>query len=173
MIIILRLQGALALVTRICLLEGEDLNEIFDFAIILLSSMLTNSNLIVLFLVLIRSNAESADDDQRKPAKLSLKKKGIGSEARAERMVNADADLQLLNESERGRLLQKQKKRRTQGREDEVCHNSLIILVYHFLRNLCLLIVFPPSSYLLCLHFLLSVIVVLSYPSGWNIIARS
>lgn len=68
-----------------------------------------------------RSNAESTDDDDlRKPGKLSLKKKGMGSEARAERMANADADLQLLNESERGRLLQKQKKRRLQGREDEV-----------------------------------------------------
>ncbi|KAJ4709026.1 Peptidyl-prolyl cis-trans isomerase [Melia azedarach] len=67
-----------------------------------------------------RSNAEKTDDDQRKPEKLSLKKKGLGSEVRAERMANADADLQLLNEAERGRLLQKQKKRRLQGREDEV-----------------------------------------------------
>ncbi|CAN6721891.1 unnamed protein product [Malus baccata var. baccata] len=67
-----------------------------------------------------RSNVESIDDDQQKVDKLSLKKKGIGSEARAERMVNADADLQLLGEAERGRQLQKQKKRRNQGREDEV-----------------------------------------------------
>lgn len=81
----------------------------------------------------------------------------MGSEARAERMANADADLQLLNESERGRLLQKQKKRRLQGREDEVCYNSLIILVYHFLRKLVSPPSFPPSSYLLFLHFLLSV----------------
>ncbi|KAF9680986.1 hypothetical protein SADUNF_Sadunf06G0178700 [Salix dunnii] len=67
-----------------------------------------------------RSNAESMNDDQPKVEKLSLKKKGIGSEARAERMANADADLQLLGETERGRLLQKQKKRRFQGREDDV-----------------------------------------------------
>lgn len=52
--------------------------------------------------------------------KLSLKKKGIGSEARVELLANADADLQLLNEAERGRQLNKQKKRRLQGREDEV-----------------------------------------------------
>ncbi|CAN6539639.1 unnamed protein product [Malus baccata var. baccata] len=67
-----------------------------------------------------RSNVESIDDDQQKVDKLSLKKKGIGSEARAERMANADADLQLLGEAERGRQLQKQRKRRNQGREDEV-----------------------------------------------------
>nr|XP_007161133.1 hypothetical protein PHAVU_001G045200g [Phaseolus vulgaris]ESW33127.1 hypothetical protein PHAVU_001G045200g [Phaseolus vulgaris] len=67
-----------------------------------------------------RSNAVSADEDQPKVEKLSMKKKGVGSEARAERMANADADLQLLNETERGRQLQKQKKRRLQGREDEV-----------------------------------------------------
>ncbi|XP_027330419.1 peptidyl-prolyl cis-trans isomerase CYP57 isoform X2 [Abrus precatorius] len=66
-----------------------------------------------------RSNAVS-DEDQPKVEKLSLKKKGVGSEARAERMANADADLQLLNEAERGRQLQKQKKRRLQGRENDV-----------------------------------------------------
>ncbi|KOM48751.1 hypothetical protein LR48_Vigan07g245500 [Vigna angularis] len=66
------------------------------------------------------SNAASVDEDQPKVEKLSMKKKGVGSEARAERMANADADLQLLNETERGRQLQKQKKRRLQGREDEV-----------------------------------------------------
>nr|QMV80865.1 peptidylprolyl cis-trans isomerase 58 [Clitoria ternatea] len=67
-----------------------------------------------------RSNAVSVDEDQPKVEKLALKKKGVGSEARAERIANADADLQLLNEAERGRQLQKQKKRRLQGREDEV-----------------------------------------------------
>ncbi|KAK7261017.1 hypothetical protein RIF29_27320 [Crotalaria pallida] len=67
-----------------------------------------------------RSNAVSVDDDQPRMDKLSLKKKGIGSEAKAERMANADADLQLLSEAERGRHLQKQKKRRLHGREDEV-----------------------------------------------------
>ncbi|XVF89055.1 hypothetical protein PTKIN_Ptkin19aG0100200 [Pterospermum kingtungense] len=67
-----------------------------------------------------RSNDESSDDDQPRVEKLSLKKKGMGSEARAQSMNNADTDLQLFNEVERGRLLQKQKKRRLQGREDEV-----------------------------------------------------
>ncbi|CAL5183907.1 unnamed protein product [Lathyrus oleraceus] len=68
-----------------------------------------------------RSNSVSADEeDQPRVEKLSMKKKGIGSEARAERMANADTDMQLLNEAERGRHLQKQKKRRLQGREDEV-----------------------------------------------------
>ncbi|KAL1353395.1 hypothetical protein HN51_017346 [Arachis hypogaea] len=74
-----------------------------------------------------RSNAsrvvdddDDDDDDKPRAEKLSLKKKGIGSEARAERIANADADLQLLNEAERGRQLQKQKRRRLQGREDDV-----------------------------------------------------
>ncbi|XP_011081653.1 peptidyl-prolyl cis-trans isomerase CYP57 [Sesamum indicum] len=59
-------------------------------------------------------------DERPKVDRLSLKKKGIGSEARAERMANADADLQLLGEAERERQLQKQKKRRRQGHEDEI-----------------------------------------------------
>ncbi|OAY54127.1 peptidyl-prolyl cis-trans isomerase CYP57 isoform X2 [Manihot esculenta] len=67
-----------------------------------------------------RYTAESIDDDQPRVEKLSLKKKGIGSEARAERIAKADVDLQLFSEAEQGRLLQKQKKRRIQGREDEV-----------------------------------------------------
>lgn len=58
-----------------------------------------------------------------------MKKKGIGSEAKAERIANADADLQLLSEAERGRQLQKQKKRRNQGREEEVCY-ALFALIY-------------------------------------------
>lgn len=66
-----------------------------------------------------RSDAENFDD-QPKVEKLYLKKKGIGSEARAERMVKADADLQLLGEAEREKQLQKQKRRRRQGHEDEV-----------------------------------------------------
>ncbi|CDP08294.1 unnamed protein product [Coffea canephora] len=66
-----------------------------------------------------RSHVES-DDDRPKVEKLSLKKKGLGSEARAELMANADADLQLMNNAERERQLQKQKKRRRQGHEDEV-----------------------------------------------------
>lgn len=67
-----------------------------------------------------RSKAESIDDEQPRVEKLSLKKRGLGSEARAERMANADVDLQLLGEGERGRQLQKQKKRRLQGREEDV-----------------------------------------------------
>ncbi|KAF7135744.1 hypothetical protein RHSIM_Rhsim08G0158500 [Rhododendron simsii] len=66
-----------------------------------------------------RSNAESFGD-QPKVEKLYLKKKGIGSEARAERMANADSDLQLLGNAERERELQKQKRRRRQGHEDDV-----------------------------------------------------
>lgn len=69
---------------------------------------------------LTRLDAEKDNDEQPRIEKLSLKKKGIGSDARAERMANANLDLQLLNEAERGRQLQKQKKRRLQGREDEV-----------------------------------------------------
>ncbi|KAH6828482.1 Cyclophilin-like peptidyl-prolyl cis-trans isomerase family protein [Perilla frutescens var. hirtella] len=59
-------------------------------------------------------------DERPKADKLSLKKKGIGSEARAERLANADADLQLLGEAERARQLNKQKKRRRQGHEEDV-----------------------------------------------------
>lgn len=66
-----------------------------------------------------RSNAERSDD-QPKKEKLYMKKKGIGSEAKAERMANADTDLQLLGVAERERQLKKQKKRRLQGREDDV-----------------------------------------------------
>ncbi|KAG5536670.1 hypothetical protein RHGRI_024182 [Rhododendron griersonianum] len=66
-----------------------------------------------------RSNAESFED-QPKVEKLYLKKKGIGSEARAERMANTDSDLQLLGNAERERELQKQKRRRRQGHEDDV-----------------------------------------------------
>ncbi|XP_020105732.1 peptidyl-prolyl cis-trans isomerase CYP57 isoform X3 [Ananas comosus] len=54
-----------------------------------------------------------------KGEKLSLKKKGIGSEARAERMAKADADLQLLSHAEQERHMQKQKKRRLHGREED------------------------------------------------------
>ncbi|EXB57655.1 Peptidyl-prolyl cis-trans isomerase CWC27-like protein [Morus notabilis] len=67
-----------------------------------------------------RSDAKRDSDDQPKRGKLSMNKKGLGSEARAERMANANVDLELLNEAERGRQLQKQKKRRLQWREDEI-----------------------------------------------------
>lgn len=66
--------------------------------------------------------------------KLALKKKGIGSEARAEQAANADADLQLFNNAERGRQLQKQKKRRRQGHEEEVCDSVYVVLFLSF-RN--------------------------------------
>lgn len=70
-----------------------------------------------------RGDNDDDDDDLehelQKSKKLSLKKKGIGSEASAERMSKADANLQLLNPAEQERHLQKQKKRRLQGREDE------------------------------------------------------
>ncbi|KAJ4951983.1 hypothetical protein NE237_028815 [Protea cynaroides] len=59
-------------------------------------------------------------DDQPKMDKLSLKKKGVGSEARAERMTEADGDLLLMGHAERVRQLQKMKKRRLQGRSEEV-----------------------------------------------------
>lgn len=78
-----------------------------------------------------RSNAESINREQPKIEKLSLKKKGIGSEARAERMANADSDLQLLGEAERGRQLKKLKNRRRQGHEDEVCCSSAILSCFY------------------------------------------
>ncbi|KAK1313877.1 Peptidyl-prolyl cis-trans isomerase-like 2 [Acorus calamus] len=51
--------------------------------------------------------------------KLSLKKKGVGSEARAERLATANVDLQLLNRGEQERQLHKQKKRRLLGRAED------------------------------------------------------
>ncbi|KAG8375696.1 hypothetical protein BUALT_Bualt10G0127400 [Buddleja alternifolia] len=68
--------------------------------------------------VVDRSDVDNHDERPKKD-KLSLKRKGIGSEARAERTANADADLQLLGAAERERQLKKQKKRRRQGQEDE------------------------------------------------------
>ena len=65
-----------------------------------------------------------------------MKKKGIGSDARAERMVNTNVDLQLLNQSERGRELQKQKKRRLQGREDDVCLKCFQSAIINFQYNM-------------------------------------
>jgi hypothetical protein len=76
-----------------------------------------------------------------------MKKKGIGSEARAERMANADTDMQLLNEAERGRHLQKQKKRRLQGREDEVCCDFyLFIYTFCSLFSYSHIVFFLPSK---------------------------
>ncbi|KAL5226603.1 hypothetical protein ABZP36_014868 [Zizania latifolia] len=69
-----------------------------------------------------RSDDDDGDDDDHqstKSRKLSMKKKGIGSEAVAERMSKGDANLQLLNPAEQERHLQKQRRRHLQGREDE------------------------------------------------------
>ncbi|RAL52868.1 hypothetical protein DM860_007636 [Cuscuta australis] len=59
-------------------------------------------------------------DDRPKIERLSIKKKGIGSDARAERLACADTDLQLLNGTERDRHLLKLKRRRRHGQEDVV-----------------------------------------------------
>ena len=75
-----------------------------------------------------RFNAENYDD-QPKVEMLYLKKKGIGTEARAERMVKANADLQLLGEAEQERQLQKQKKC-SQGHEDDVCYEISTTLLF-------------------------------------------
>lgn len=77
---------------------------------------------------LYRSNDEDSRSYASKAEKLSMKKKGIGSEARAEHMAKADTDLQLLSHNEQERQLQKQKKRRLHGREEDVCTLSLVIL---------------------------------------------
>lgn len=66
---------------------------------------------------------------------MALKKKGLGSEARAERLANADADLQLLGEAERARQLNKQKKRRRQGQEDDVCSKFFLTLFFVFISK--------------------------------------
>ncbi|EPS58643.1 hypothetical protein M569_16170 [Genlisea aurea] len=65
-------------------------------------------------------------DEKPKADKLSFKKRGIGSEAKAERLANADVDLQLLGEAERERyLLKQQKKRRRKGHEEEAIFEKL------------------------------------------------
>ncbi|CAL9775634.1 unnamed protein product [Musa acuminata subsp. burmannicoides] len=66
-----------------------------------------------------RRNDDDTKGQNTKVEKLSMKKKGMGSEARAELMAKADADLELLNHAEQERQLQKQKKRRNQGREED------------------------------------------------------
>ncbi|KAK9131254.1 hypothetical protein Sjap_011741 [Stephania japonica] len=67
-----------------------------------------------------RVDSDDDVDDGPKVERLSLKKKGLGSEARAELMAKADPDLQLMNHDEKVRQLHKQKKRTLQGRQDEV-----------------------------------------------------
>lgn len=52
----------------------------------------------------------------------------MGSEARAERMAKADTDLQLLSHADQERQLQKLKKRRLHGREEDVRTLSLSCL---------------------------------------------
>lgn len=83
---------------------------------------------------MVHRSDDDDDDDQDhrlpKSQKLSMKKKGIGSEASAERTSRGDANLQLLNPAEQERHLQKQKKRRLQGREDEVV-NFLLSYKFH------------------------------------------
>lgn len=66
---------------------------------------------------------ETVKDDEHgnKIEKLSMKKKGVGSELRAERLVNTDVDMQLFGHAEQERQMNKQKKRRIRGREEEVC----------------------------------------------------
>ncbi|XP_073008007.1 peptidyl-prolyl cis-trans isomerase CYP57 isoform X1 [Typha latifolia] len=66
-----------------------------------------------------RSRTDDSESQISKADKLSLKKKGIGSEARAERFAKADADLQLLGHAEQERQMHKQKKRRLHGREED------------------------------------------------------
>lgn len=82
--------------------------------------------------MLCRSNADDTEGQITKVEKLSIKKKGIGSEARAERMAKADVDLQLLGHAEQERHMQKQKKRRLQGREEDVCVNFPGIMLVSF-----------------------------------------
>ncbi|XP_020256567.1 peptidyl-prolyl cis-trans isomerase CYP57-like [Asparagus officinalis] len=48
-----------------------------------------------------------------------MKKKGMGSEGRAEHMAKADTDLQLLSKADKERQLHKLKKRRLHGREED------------------------------------------------------
>lgn len=83
----------------------------------------------------------SSSNDKPRVEKLSLKKKGTGSEANTERMEKADSDLQLYNNSERTRQLQKLKKRRLQGREDDVsCLQEFVAK----LKSIFLMLLYPP-----------------------------
>ncbi|KMZ59711.1 Peptidyl prolyl cis trans isomerase-like [Zostera marina] len=67
----------------------------------------------------LRETVKDDDEDDNKIEKLSMKKKGVGSELRAKRMVNTDVDLQLLGHAEQERQMIKHKKRRLGGREEE------------------------------------------------------
>eukprot|EP01018_Ginkgo_biloba_P029898 Gb_07844 [translate_table: standard] len=65
------------------------------------------------------TNEEDSDEQVAKQEKLTLKKKGLGSEGKAELAAKADIDAQLLGPAEQLRQMHKQKKRRRQGREVE------------------------------------------------------
>lgn len=82
--------------------------------------------------MLCRNNADDTEGQITKVEKLSIKKKGVGSEARAEHMAKADVDLQLLGHAEQERHMHKQKKRRLQGREEDVCVHFLDIILVSF-----------------------------------------
>ncbi|GLJ45343.1 hypothetical protein SUGI_0954400 [Cryptomeria japonica] len=66
-----------------------------------------------------RISKEDSDDQGARQEKLTLKKKGLGSQARANLAENADVDAQLLGPAEQRRQMYKQKKRSRQGREEE------------------------------------------------------
>lgn len=77
-----------------------------------------------------RSDGEEFERNGSKMEKLSMKKRGIGSEARAERLVAANEDLQLLGDVEGRRQMQKEKKRRLQGRAEDVCYSCTLVHTY-------------------------------------------
>lgn len=64
------------------------------------------------------SPREDDEDTTTKRDKLSLKKKGLGSEVRAGLLLKADVDAQLLGPLEQQRHMNKQRKRARQGREE-------------------------------------------------------
>lgn len=89
-----------------------------------------------------------------------MKKKGIGSEASAERMSKGDANLQLLNPAEQEKHLQKQKRRRLQGREDEVVIFFCLFVISTFLSHAKMfmpihIIIFQLASHLLLSFYVL------------------
>lgn len=67
----------------------------------------------------VQTKREDSHDHVGRQEKLSLKSKGLGSEARSELAAKLDIDAQLLGPAEQQRQMYKQKKRRRQGREEE------------------------------------------------------
>ncbi|BBN08039.1 peptidyl-prolyl cis-trans isomerase SDCCAG10 [Marchantia polymorpha subsp. ruderalis] len=65
-----------------------------------------------------REDDDSDSEGGTKKEKLSIKKRGLGSEARAEAAATADLDMQLLSPLEQQRARFKQRKRTLQGREE-------------------------------------------------------